>query len=51
VTPSVSARTVSPAAVYGPTLSLITCGGDFDPQTGHYDDNLIVYLDESTPSA
>jgi len=41
-------------AVYGPTprptLRLITCSGDFDPQTGHYDDNLIVYLTESTPS-
>jgi len=40
--------------VYGPTpwptLRLITCTGDFDPQTGHYDDNLIVYLDESAPS-
>jgi hypothetical protein len=40
--------------VYGPTpwptLRLITCTGDFDPQTGHYDDNLIVYLDESVAS-
>ncbi len=34
----------------GPTLRLITCSGDFDPQTGHYDDNLIVYLNESVPS-
>jgi hypothetical protein len=34
----------------GPTLRLITCTGDFDPQTGHYDDNLIVYLNESTAS-
>jgi hypothetical protein len=40
--------------VYGPTpgpaLRLITCTGDFDPATGHYDDNLIVYLTESVPS-
>jgi sortase (surface protein transpeptidase) len=34
----------------GPTLRLITCTGDFDPATGHYDDNLIVYLNESVPS-
>lgn len=35
------------AAVYGdtpdPTLRLITCGGEFDPSTGHYDSNVIVY--------
>jgi hypothetical protein len=40
--------------VYGPTpdptLRLITCGGTFDSSTGHYDDNLIVYLTESVPS-
>ena len=22
---------------------LITCAGNFDPRTGHYDDNLIVF--------
>jgi hypothetical protein len=27
-----------------PTLSLITCGGDFNPATGHYTDNLVVDL-------
>jgi sortase (surface protein transpeptidase) len=27
----------------GPTLRLITCGGDFDSSTGHYEDNTIVY--------
>lgn len=27
----------------GPTLRLITCGGDFDSSTGHYVDNTIVY--------
>jgi sortase (surface protein transpeptidase) len=27
----------------GPTLRLITCGGDFDSSTGHYVDNWIVY--------
>jgi sortase (surface protein transpeptidase) len=34
-------------AVYGkisyPGLRLITCGGTFDPSTGHYADNIIVY--------
>jgi sortase (surface protein transpeptidase) len=39
-------------AVYGPTngptLRLITCGGAFDAATGHYLDNFIVYLNEST---
>ncbi|WP_196466769.1 class F sortase [Planomonospora sp. ID91781] len=33
--------------VYGetatPELRLITCGGAFDPATGHYEDNIIVY--------
>jgi sortase (surface protein transpeptidase) len=33
--------------VYGPTptpdLRLITCDGDFNRSTGHYDDNLIVF--------
>jgi LPXTG-site transpeptidase (sortase) family protein len=27
----------------GPTIRLITCGGTFDPASGHYQDNLIVY--------
>jgi Sortase domain len=35
------------SAVYGPTpdaqLRLITCGGTFDPATGHYQSNTIVY--------
>jgi sortase (surface protein transpeptidase) len=34
-------------AVYGdtpgPTLRLITCGGDFDRSSGHYRDNVIAY--------
>ncbi|MEV0582005.1 class F sortase [Nonomuraea sp. NPDC050310] len=33
--------------VYGPAdaaeLRLITCGGEFDPATGHYEDNVIIY--------
>jgi LPXTG-site transpeptidase (sortase) family protein len=33
--------------VYGPTpdaeLRLITCGGAFDPATGHYTSNIVVY--------
>ena len=36
-------------AVYGPIdhagLRLITCGGDFDNTTGHYEDNIVVYAD------
>jgi hypothetical protein len=27
----------------GPELRLVTCGGDFDPSTGHYRDNVVVY--------
>lgn len=34
-------------AVYGPTagseLRLITCGGDFDRSSGHYEDNIVVF--------
>ncbi len=34
-------------AVYGPTpgseLRLITCGGDFDESSGHYDDNIVAF--------
>ena len=26
-----------------PGLRLITCGGTFDPETGHYADNIIAY--------
>ena len=36
--------------VYGPTpdaeLRLITCGGAFDPATGHYLSNIVVYATE-----
>jgi Sortase domain len=39
------------AQVYGPVqdpqLRLITCGGSFDPATGHYLDNVIVYARET----
>lgn len=43
-----AAKTTFPtSAVYGklkyPGLRLVTCGGDFDPATGHYLDNIIVY--------
>jgi hypothetical protein len=42
------AKSALPAAeVYGPTpdaqLRLITCGGEFDPTTGSYLDNVVVY--------
>jgi sortase (surface protein transpeptidase) len=37
-------------AVYGPTpdaeLRLITCGGTFDPATGHYLSNIVVFATE-----
>jgi hypothetical protein len=37
------------ATVYGytsrPSLRLITCGGIFDPQTGHYLSNIVVFAD------
>jgi sortase (surface protein transpeptidase) len=37
-------------AVYGPTpdaeLRLITCGGAFDPSSGHYLSNVVVYAAE-----
>ena len=43
----VSKNTFPTQQVYGPTagptIRLITCGGTFDPATGHYQDNLIVY--------
>ncbi|MEJ7845630.1 MAG: sortase, partial [Acidimicrobiales bacterium] len=27
----------------GPELRLITCGGDFDRSSGHYEDNVIAF--------
>ncbi|MFC7534897.1 class F sortase [Actinoplanes sp. GCM10030250] len=36
-------------AVYGPAdhagLRLITCGGDFDRRSGHYEDNVVVFAE------
>jgi hypothetical protein len=29
----------------GPTLRLVTCGGTFDRRSGHYRDNLVVFLE------
>jgi hypothetical protein len=29
--------------VYYPTLRLVTCGGEFDPTTGHYRSYVIVF--------
>ena len=38
-------------AVYGPTpdaeLRLITCGGAFDPATGHYLSNIVVFATQT----
>ena len=28
-----------------PQLRLVTCGGPFDPSTGHYRDNVVVFAD------
>jgi Sortase domain len=40
------------ALVYGPTpdaeLRLITCGGSYDPSTGGYVDNVVVFATEKT---
>jgi hypothetical protein len=40
-------------AVYGATpdaeLRLITCGGAFDPASGHYLSNIVVYATETSP--
>jgi sortase (surface protein transpeptidase) len=42
------------AAVYGnlnhPGLRLITCGGSFNSQTGHYRDNTVVFADLIAPT-
>jgi sortase (surface protein transpeptidase) len=32
-----------------PVLRLISCGGSFDPATGHYRDNIIVYANLGRP--
>lgn len=32
----------------GPELRLITCGGSFDDESGHYQDNIVVYATMST---
>jgi len=41
-------------AVYGPLdhagLRLITCGGTFNPQTGHYEDNIVAFADLVSPA-
>lgn len=45
-----------PPEVFGfgrprPELRLITCGGDFDPTTGHYVDNVVVFCHDPTHTA
>ena len=32
-------------------LRLITCGGTFDPATGHYSDNTVVYARLAAPDS
>lgn len=43
------------ASVYGNLdhagLRLITCGGSFDSQTGHYRDNIVVFGDLTAPTS
>lgn len=34
-----------------PVLRLVTCGGVFDPETGHYTDNLVVFAELVTSTA
>jgi hypothetical protein len=40
--------------VYGdsdtPVLRLITCGGSFNSQSGHYEDNIVVFADFVAPA-
>lgn len=45
-----------PPEVFGfgegrPELRLITCGGDFDPTTGHYVDNVVVFCHAPTSAS
>lgn len=45
-----------PPEVFGfgeprPELRLITCGGDFNPNTGHYVDNIVVFAHDPTYEA
>jgi sortase (surface protein transpeptidase) len=39
------------AATPAPELRLVTCGGPFDAQTGHYLDNIVVFARQSTGNA
>jgi hypothetical protein len=43
------AKSAFPPAIYGatwwPTLRLVTCGGRFDPATGHYSANTVVFAE------
>lgn len=41
-------RVMAPTA--GPELRLITCGGDFNAATGHYEDNWIAWAREVPPT-
>jgi hypothetical protein len=45
--PETTLKTELPAALWvtkgRPTLAVVTCGGPFDPATGHYLDNVIVW--------
>jgi hypothetical protein len=35
------------ATTGSPKLALVTCGGPFDPATGHYQDNVIVWAEQT----
>ncbi len=45
--PETTAKTALPPSLFATTgldrLALVTCGGPFDPETGHYADNVIVW--------
>jgi hypothetical protein len=53
--PETALKTQLPPALWvtsgPPKLALVTCGGPFDPATGHYLDNVIVWAEPATASA
>jgi Sortase domain len=48
--PQTNLKSQLPAALWvttgAPKLAVVTCGGPFDPATGHYEDNVIVWADQ-----
>lgn len=50
--PQTNLKTQLPAALWVttgvPKLAVVTCGGPFDPATGHYEDNVIVWATQDS---